>query len=62
MKINENMKASDPCKTQKSRSVMILPFEKDRTATPVYAAFATTALPVTDVGIVAADPDFTIIR
>ena len=39
MKINENMKASDPCKTQKSRSVVILPFEKDRTATPVYAAF-----------------------
>jgi hypothetical protein len=41
MKINENMKASDPCKTQKSRSAMILPFEKDRMTTSVYAAFKT---------------------
>jgi len=34
-----HMKASDPCKIQESRSTMILPFEKDRIATPVYAAF-----------------------
>ncbi len=40
------MKASDPCKTQKSRSAMILPFEKDRTATPVYAAFMDRLKPI----------------
>jgi Fe-S-cluster containining protein len=39
MKINENMKASGPFKTQKSRSAMILPFEKDSIAAAVDAAY-----------------------